>query len=152
MNNFIRKNLQYSWVLIDEIAVGEAPKREEDLDSLEKIGIKSILTLCSEEEVLLPSEIGVRFSHLRSFMPDHNGNRLPTTEEVKGALSKLNSLLNKGAVYVHCYAGIERSPLLCMAWLMTNKKLDQQTSLEYMMQTHPKTNPLAGQLNLLKTL
>ena len=52
-------------------------------------------------------------------------------------------------VLVHCFAGIERSPLICMAWLIKKYKMGVNESLRYMMNIHKKTNPLPGQIDCL---
>ena len=65
------------------------------------------------------------------------------------ALSIYNKIKNNGPVYVHCVASVERSPLLCLAILIQDKKLKFQDALDYLMQVHPQTNPLIGQLKLL---
>ena len=60
--------------------------------------------------------------------------------------------MQKGSVFVHCVAAMERSPLICMAWLISKKNLDLSQSLDYMMQVHPGTSPLPEQLKLLNDL
>ena len=45
---------------------------------------------------------------------------------------------------------MERSPLICLAWLMKEKNLSSSEALDYLMQVHPRTNPLSGQLAVLK--
>ena len=34
-----------------------------------------------------------------------------------------------------------------MAWLIAKHKLSPQRALDYLMEVHPRTNPLASQLN-----
>jgi protein-tyrosine phosphatase len=55
-------------------------------------------------------------------------------------------------VYVHCVAAMERSPLVCLAWLVTRHGQTPERALDYLMQVHPGTNPLPGQLALLGRL
>ena len=57
-----------------------------------------------------------------------------------------------GAVYIHCVAAMERSPLVCLAWLVQEHNLKPARALDYLMQVHPGTNPLPGQLALLQEL
>ena len=57
-----------------------------------------------------------------------------------------------GPVYVHCVAAMERSPLVCLAWLVKQRRLKPARALDYLMQVHPGTNPLPGQLALLQKL
>ena len=44
---------------------------------------------------------------------------------------------------------MERSPLLCMAWLIRHRGLSRLEALEYLMHVHPGTSPLPEQLALL---
>jgi len=64
----------------------------------------------------------------------------------------LRELRKEGPVFVHCVAAMERSPLVCMAWLMQQEGLNSTEALDYLMQVHPGTNPLPGQLALLNQL
>ena len=143
---------RFDWVLINELAIGTAPKKIQDLHFIEKEKINSILTLCSEEEAKLAYEIEKRFIHKRIFLPDHRTGIFPEKEQIKNVLKTLDSLMQKGSVFVHCVAAMERSPLICMAWLMRKRNLDLNQALDYMMQVHPGTSPLPGQLNLLNDL
>ena len=47
---------------------------------------------------------------------------------------------------------MERSPLVCLAWLVQEHRMTPERALDYMMQQHPGTNPLPGQLALLHEL
>ena len=142
---------KFSWVLIDELAVGPAPRNRQHVELLVNAGIKSILSLCSEAEVQLP-ELPHELIHRRVVLPDHTYGRDPTFEEIRSALYELKYLKSMGSVYVHCKAGIERSPLICMAWIAIEKNLSFQSSLDYLMQVHPGTNPLASHLMTIKEL
>ena len=53
------------------------------------------------------------------------------------------------AVFLHCVAAMERSPLVCMAWLIKHKNLSITQSLDYMMSINKGTNPLPSQLKVL---
>ena len=63
MNRSNKKQRKYKvdWVLCDEIALGSAPKRIEHLNYLNDLNIKSILSLCSEEEAPPPLEMKDKF-------------------------------------------------------------------------------------------
>ena len=47
---------------------------------------------------------------------------------------------------------MERSPLVCLAWLMQEQGLIQSQALDYLMQIHPGTSPLPEQLLVLNDL
>ena len=47
---------------------------------------------------------------------------------------------------------MERSPLVCLGWLVYELGYPPETALDYLMQVHPGTSPLQEQLNLLNQL
>lgn len=138
-----------SWVLLGELALGPAPQAERHLDRLETEGIAGILSLCSEQEAAAPNGMAERFCCHRLVLPDHRAGRALQLLELEQAIAMLGELSKQGPVFVHCVAAMERSPLLCLAWLMVRHGLSQQRSLDYLMQVHPGTNPLPVQLALL---
>ena len=141
---------KFNWVLVNELAISSAPSKEENLEYIFNEGIKSILTLCSEDEIKLPNKITQKFNHRRLVLPDHSYKINLKYEDINKALVIIEELVKEGPVLVHCYAGVERSPLICIAWLMKSKGLDLDDSLRYLMDVNPGTNPLPKQLNLLR--
>tara|TARA_Y100000589_G_C27189689_1_gene644250 strand:- start:2267 stop:2707 length:441 start_codon:yes stop_codon:yes gene_type:complete len=144
--------IKIDWVLNNEIAIGPAPKNIEDIDKLKTNNIVSVLCLCSEEENPFENNFHEYFKFKRFVLPDHKHNRAPTIKELNSALEALSIIKKFGPVYVHCVAAIERSPLVCMGWLVRNNNLNPTQALEYMKSIHPRTNPLPGQLALLNHL
>jgi len=140
------------WVLVDELAIGPAPRADRHLDRLDEQGIKAVLSLCSEEEATPPPHLSYRFHCRRLVLPDHRSARLPEPSELQVALDLLSGLREHGPVFVHCVAAMERSPLVCLAWLVMRHGQSPQAALDYLMQMHPGTNPLPGQLRLLGLL
>lgn len=148
-----QQRFRIDWVLVDELAIGPAPRAQRHLDRLRNAGIQAVLSLCGQEEAPPPPELGKRFVHQRLVLPDHRSGRLPQLNELRAALEQLAQLHhNHGAVYVHCVAAMERSPLVCLAWLVQQHNLTPARALDYLMQVHPGTNPLPGQLALLQEL
>jgi len=141
-----------NWVLNEELAVGTAPQKQKDLKKLADEGIKSIFSLCGENEVKIDLKFDELFDHKRYVLPDHKTGKILSCIELNESLVILSNLLKSGPVFVHCYAAVERSPLVCMAWLMKEHRLTLQQSLDYLMQTNPGTNPLPGQLRVLKEI
>ncbi len=141
------------WVLVNELAIGPAPRAERHLDRLDDAGVDAIFSLCAPDEAPPPTGLSERFACQRLVLPDHRSGRLPQPTELRSALDMLSELHSKyGAVFVHCVAAMERSPLVCLAWLVTQHKQKPEQALDYLMQVHPGTNPLPGQLALLKEL
>ena len=140
------------WILVDQLAIGPAPQADRHVDRLREAGIRCVLSLCSTEEAAPPATLDAEFLTIRYVLPDHRAGRLPTLFELETALEYLAKLKQEGAVFVHCVAAMERSPLVCLGWLVREHKLSPQNALDYMMQQHPGTNPLPGQLALLQEL
>ena len=82
-------------------------------------------------------------------MPDHKTNKNLTLNQLNIAIDNLSLLMENKPVYVHCVASVERSPLICMAWLLKTNYLSPIESLEYMSQIHKLTNPLPGHIKIL---
>lgn len=145
-----RSGFRIDWVLLDELALGPAPRKLEHLVRLEKEGVRAVLSLCDAPELPMPAELGVQFRWERQVLPDHRSGRNPTIEELERALDALARLRREaGPVFVHCVASMERSPLVCLAWLMRQRGLSRLQALDYLMQVHPGTSPLPGQLGIL---
>lgn len=145
-------NFKLDWVLIDKLALGKIPTNKEHLEILLKNGIKSILSLCDENESDKNIDLSIDFYHERLILPDHKYEKLIELEQLQSALDILKKLNKSGPTFVHCIASIERSPLVCMAWLVKEFNYEPITALEYIMSIHKETNPLPGQLSLLKKL
>ena len=139
-------------VLVNQLSIGPAPRAESHLDRLQEAGIRCVLSLCAIEEATPPPGLGERFRTSRYVLPDHRAGRLPTLDELKTALGHLTELHQHGTVFVHCVASMERSPLVCLAWLVQKHRLTPERALDYLMQQHPGTNPLPAQLALLHRL
>ena len=143
-------NFKHNWVLTDKLLLGEAPKKKEDITLLKKYKIKSILTLCDEIEFALPNDLRKFFNCQRVVLPDHKVDKTITFEELDLSINLLSNLLKEGKVYIHCYAGLERSPLICIGYLMINKNLSLTDSLEYLMSVNPGTCPLQKHIDQLE--
>ena len=148
----VSRYFKIDWVLVDELAIGPAPRAERHLDRLREAGIRCIFSLCSPEEAKPPAGLNDGFLTRRFVLPDHRSDRLPTLDELKTALEQLAELQKHGPIFVHCVAAMERSPLVCLAWLVRHHRMSPERALDYLMQQHPGTNPLPGQLKLLKGL
>tara|TARA_B100001989_G_C24480743_1_gene434269 strand:- start:488 stop:949 length:462 start_codon:yes stop_codon:yes gene_type:complete len=140
------------WILINELAIGSVPSKPAHIKKLINYGFKGIFSLCNPIEYKYPEGIE---QHLKLFsyeLPDHKSLRAPSLEELNLAINKLRDSKKYGPIYMHCFAGVERSPLVAMAWMMKEYSMDAQSSLEYVMQQHPGTNPLKEQFNLLQNI
>ena len=148
----LSRYFRVNWVLVDQLAIGPAPRAERHLDRLREAGISCVLSLCSPNEATPPAGLGDGFRTSRYVLPDHRAGRLPALAELETALGHLAELQQHGPVFVHCVAAMERSPLVCLACLVRQHRMSPERALDYLMQQHPGTNPLPGQLALLNQL
>lgn len=135
----------------EQLALGPAPCKPSHLRLLDAEGIRAILSLCAAEEHPQPPSLTERFKFARVPLPDHRCGHPPTALQLQHALETLHELSGHGSVYVHCLASMERSPLLCLAWLMRERGLSRLQALDYLSHIHPGTNPLPEQLALLNS-
>lgn len=147
-----RPRFQPSWVLANELALGPAPLAQRHLEQLRQEGVAAVLSLSAEAEAPPPAALEQMFVCRRLVLPDHRVPELISQEQLEQALAQLAQLRQCGAVYVHCVAAVERSPLVCLAWLVRQHRLTPQRALDYLMQVHPGTSPLPTQLRLLHQL
>ena len=140
---------QFNWVVNGKLAIGTCPRYEEDLIKIKENHVKSIFGLCDPSEAIYPDNLQTIFKLERYVLPDHKSDTLVSSEDLLMARNTLNKLLQEGAVFLHCVAAMERSPLVCMAWLIKHKKLSITQSLDYMMSINKGTNPLPSQLKVL---
>lgn len=140
------------WVLVKELAIGPAPRADAHLDRLVEQGVCAVLSLCAVEEAPPPQAMAQRFACHRLVLPDHRSDQLLSERQLEQALQLLAELRRQGPVYVHCLAAMERSPLVCLAWLMRHHRLSLQRALDYLMQVHPGTSPLPSQLAVVRRI
>jgi len=140
----------FNWVLRNKLAIGTSPMNIKDVILLKKNNIKNILCLCSKEESKWHLELENSFSCNRLILPDSNKKILPTNIEIDNAYKILKKLVSDNITFVHCFASIERSPLLCIMFIMDKYNLNLEESLDYVKRVHQLTNPRNDQLFLIK--
>ncbi len=79
-----QRRFKLSWVLIDELAIGAAPRAERHLEYLEAEGIKAVLSFSSQNEAPLPEQIEHRFQYRRLVLRDHKADQ-PVEESIEVA-------------------------------------------------------------------
>ena len=144
--------IKINWVLNNKLAVGPAPRNIEDIKELKHNRIKWILSLCSENEVNVEVNYEKDFLCKRIVLPDHKHKEALTIDQLNLAINTLSEIIEFGPIYIHCVAGVERSPLVCMAWLVKHHDLTCTEALDYLMDVNTGTNPLPEQFRLLKSI
>ena len=140
------------WILPHRLAVGPIP--DETIEThLTQSGIKAILTLCDETEGTLPSKISDRFQWQRFVLPDSHYEVKMKSSELHKALQYLRATLSQDLpTYVHCLAGMERSPTVCVSYLCLYEKMPLWEALNWVKQCNPRTSITPEQLQVIQQL
>ena len=146
----IKNKFIFNWVLKNKLAIGTSPNYIKDIILLKKNKVKNILCLCSKEESKWHLELENSFLCNRIILPDSNQKKLPSYIQIDNAYKTLEELVKNDITFVHCFASIERSPLLCIMFIMKNYNLDIEESLDYVKRVHSLTNPRNKQLLIIK--
>lgn len=145
----IKSDFIFNWVLRNKLAIGSAPNNEKDFLILKKNGIDNILNLCSKNESNYYFKIKDDFDYRRYILPDHKCKESIDIDQIFKILQFIEHNFDKSKIFIHCLASVERSPIICIAWLVRYKKLNVQDAYIYLSQIHKRTNPLQEQLKLL---
>jgi hypothetical protein len=142
--------LPYSWVLTNRLAVGPMPSSQAHWQQLEQAGLRSRFSCCySEEEGLAPAP-----PHWLSEsvpLPDHRRQEPLDRARLQLALERARQLLcQSGPLYLHCMAGIERSPLIAVGLTARERHLSLFDALDWVRRCHPAAKPIVSHLELLE--
>lgn len=131
----------FDWVIPGKLAVSACPQPG-DAAELLKADVKVVLSLCSELEATLPEDICQNFECLRLVLPD----RFYTTELTAAQLAEAVAIVRENiqkdlSLLVHCRAGVERSPTVCIAYLCKYHNMQLWEALNWLKQVHPSSQP-----------
>lgn len=141
--------LPYSWILTNVLAIGPMPRQPSHWEQLESAGFRARFSCCyPDEEKLSPVP-----SHWRTesvALPDHREQEELQPERLRLALDRAESLLvQQGPVYLHCFAGRERSALVAVGLTARQRGMDVFAALDWVRRCHPAASPIYGQLDVL---
>lgn len=110
-----------SWAL-PNLAVGSSPKLDEEFRELRALKVTAVLSLQTDEdrgdggieaERIAAEKAGLIFSNV----PIRDCNRADLGSCLPAGVAELERLLQQGeTVYVHCTAGVSRSPTVVVAY------------------------------------
>lgn len=144
--------LPYSWVLTGRLAVGPMPAGEAHWQQLEQAGLRARFSCCYPHEEG-PAPVPPHWVSGGVPMPDHRSQEPLEPERLASALAAAERLLHQGApLYVHCLAGIERSPLIAVGLAARARHLPLFDALDWVRRCHPAALPLVTHLELLERL
>lgn len=141
-----------SWVIPGKLAVGKLPQVG-DAKQLIQANIKTVLSLCAEQEGVLPEEITQNFQCFRLVLPDRHYSTKMTAEQLAEAVNIVHqNIQNKTPIFVHCLAGIERSPTVCIAYLCKYHKMELWEAANWVKQVHSTSLPNDSGLRAIREL
>jgi hypothetical protein len=144
--------LLYSWILNHQLAIGPMPRRSFQWKQLEDIGFKTRFSCCyPQENVFAP--IPIDWCSANIPLPDHRQQESLGIEKLTLALNTAEQLVITSApVYLHCFAGQERSSLLAVGLTSKIKKIDVFSALEWVRRCHPISAPSYEYLEMLEKI
>ena len=123
--------------IIDRLYLGNL-KGAGDLNSLKGAGITHILTVASGIDPFYPKD----FKYKVIFVTDTSQSSL--IRHFPAAISFIKEGMNKGGVFVHCYAGVSRSASCVIAYLMQEKDMKFQEAFAFASKKRPVIFPNMG--------
>jgi protein-tyrosine phosphatase len=137
--------------IIHSLFLGPKPA-EKDFDELKKVGITAVLCLLEDQEGAQKiKDLCQKYQLLyhQIPIPDAFHGGLPTPSQILEAVSKINEwLTTHHKVYVHCYEGRGRSPLLVTAYLcLKGNRL--YAAINCVKRSWPRADPNAEQIEVL---
>jgi len=143
-----------------KLLVGSRPQDAADVDQLKKLGITAVLSLQSDSDL---SRTGLSWAALwrlqverglevqRLSITDFNPQDL--IQKLEEAVDILEDLAARHErVYVHCTAGVNRSPTICIAWLFMRQGRSVDQALEEVLRRRDVAQPYPQVIRWLKRL
>ncbi len=144
--------LIYSWILNRQLAIGPMPRRTFQWNQLEEVGFKTRFSCCyPDENVFAP--IPNNWYSVNVPLPDHRQQEPLGIDRLRLALNSAEDLVFTSApVYLHCFAGQERSSLMAVGLTARINRLDVFSALEWVRRCHPISSPSYEYLEMLESI
>jgi hypothetical protein len=144
--------LPYSWILTSKLAIGPLPRIEAHWQQLQDAGFRSRFSCCyPHEEQLNP--IPEHWISETVALPDHREQEGLRSSVLEQALIHCERLIETNPpLYLHCFAGRERSSLIAVGLTARLRELDIFTALEWVRRCHPAASPIYDHLAILENV
>lgn len=142
--------LLYSWIMTGKLAIGPIPRTTAQWVQLEGDGFRNRFSCCyPQEHMFAPIPKGWQSKQVA--LPDHRSQEPLTSDNMILALDEAIMMLNQNneAMYLHCFAGQERSALMAVGIVCMIKGKDVFESLDFVRRCHKRAKPLYAHLDIL---
>lgn len=141
---------KFRWIIERQLAVGPIPDATL-AQQLQAAGFRSVLTLCDTSEGTLDPTIPTTFHWQRVVLPDSHYEEALTAPQLRTAVDRLHhAVSNHAPAYVHCLAGMERSPTVCVAYLCLHQNMEVWEALNWVKQHNSRTSIQPDQLQAIQ--
>ena len=138
------------WILPTQLALGGLPTSG-DRTILAQSNISVVFSLCAPSEGVLPEEITQNFRCVRVILPDSRYVAALQVEQLAQVVTSIHQFIQRQhPVYVHCLAGIERSPTVCIAYLCQYHNMKLWEAFDYVKGICPRAMPTDAQLKTVQ--
>jgi hypothetical protein len=117
---------------------------------LQEAGFRSRFSCCyPHEEIFAPLPQNWISENIP--LPDHRNQESLRANVLVEALLRSEGLIKTGApLYLHCFAGRERSSLIAVGLTARQRDLDVFTALDWVRRCHPIASPIYDHLAILE--
>lgn len=143
--------LSYNWIITNKLAIGPMPKTRRHWEQLESDGFLNRFSCCYPYEHIF-SPIPNSWNSSEVSLPDHREQEPLDKQKLIHALKQAEGMIlnHPNALYLHCFAGQERSALMAIGLVCILEKKDLFDSIAFVRQCHKRAKPLYSQLDLLE--
>ena len=143
--------MQLNWLRSRRLAIGAMPRCREDWQTLAHQGVGSVLCCCHPDEG--PWQPPSHWPQAQLPLPDHRSPEALDPLALDQAIhTALELYAAAPALYLHCWAGVERSPLVAIGLLCRAESLSIWDALAQVRALHPPARPITRHLVTLEAL
>ncbi|MFM2430394.1 MAG: hypothetical protein RLZZ511_1607 [Cyanobacteriota bacterium] len=142
----------FRWIIDQHLAVGPIPNAQL-YEQLREAGFRSVLTLCAETEGALYPDVSKTFQWQRLVLPDSHYEEALQPAQLAEAVDILHQFITQaGPTYIHCLAGMERSPSVCVSYLCLHQGMEVWEALNWVKQRNARTSITQPQVQVIQAL